>query len=115
MGVLLGTLGAGLVIGRNVMERRGELAVMQAMGFERAALSKMVLREHWFLLMAGLLIGAISALVAVLPNLTSEQARLPLLLLAGVLLGILVAGFVFCSLAARWTLRGNLMDGLRSE
>ena len=48
LGVLLGTVGVALVIGRNVLERRGELALMGAQGFRRQQLARMVLSEHWF-------------------------------------------------------------------
>lgn len=116
LGVLLGTVGAGLVIGRNVMERRGELAVMRAMGFERSKLRAMVLKEHWFLIVAGVAVGALSALLAVLPNLTAQgSGGLPVMLLLVLLVAVLLAGFVFCRMAARWAMRGELMEGLRSE
>ena len=40
LGLLLGTLGLGIVLLRNVIERRGELAVLRAFGFRRAARSR---------------------------------------------------------------------------
>ena len=35
LGVLLGTVGVGLLIARNVLERRAEMGVMNALGFRR--------------------------------------------------------------------------------
>ncbi|MEZ5301060.1 MAG: ABC transporter permease [Verrucomicrobiales bacterium] len=76
-GVLLGTAGLGLIVARNVLERRAELGVMQAVGFRRAALARMVLGEHWFLHLAGLVAGAAAAAVAVCPASASPAAGSP--------------------------------------
>ncbi|MFT5853357.1 MAG: putative ABC transport system permease protein [Verrucomicrobiales bacterium] len=115
LGVLLGTVGVALVIGRNVLERRGELALMGAQGFRRSQLARMVLSEHWFLLVAGILIGVVSSLVAVLPNLLTPSAGLPVGLIVGLTAAIMVAGLAFCWVATQLALRGNLMESLRAE
>jgi len=115
LGVLLGTVGLAIVVGRNVMERRGQLGVMQAMGFTRKALSNMVLSEHWFLHLAGVVIGLVAAVIAVIPKLSAGLSGLPFGLLTGVNLAILAGGLLFCWLATRALIRGNLMDGLRRE
>jgi hypothetical protein len=58
LGLLLGSVGLGVVVSRNVFERRGELAVLQAMGFEASVLRRFVLVEHGALLTFGLGIGS---------------------------------------------------------
>ncbi|MEQ1839957.1 MAG: FtsX-like permease family protein, partial [Verrucomicrobiales bacterium] len=115
LGILLGTLGLAIIVGRNVMERRGQLGVMQAMGFTRQKLAGMVLSEHWFLHLSGVLIGLGAALLAVLPELTKGSSSLPWGLLAGINGAILFGGLLFCWGAARAVLRGNLMDAIRRE
>jgi len=115
LGVLLGTLGVALVIGRNVLERRGELALMGAQGFRRAQLARLILCEHSFLLVAGVLIGVVSSLVAVLPNLLTPSAGLPVGLIVGMTVAIVAAGLAFCWLATRLALRGSLVEALRAE
>ncbi len=115
LGILLGTLGLAIIVGRNVMERRGQLGVMQAMGFTRQKLAGMVLSEHWFLHLSGVLIGLGAALLAVLPELTKGSSSLPWGLLAGINGAVLFGGLLFCWGAARVVLRGNLMDAIRRE
>ena len=61
LGTLLGTLGVGIVIARNVIERRGELALMNAVGFRRKSLVYMLLTEHSTLLITCISIGFRSA------------------------------------------------------
>ncbi|MCB1205045.1 MAG: FtsX-like permease family protein [Verrucomicrobiae bacterium] len=115
LGLFLGTLGLAILVGRNVMERRGQLGVMQAMGFTRRALAGMVLSEHWFLHISGVIVGLGAALLAVLPKLTGGSAPLPWGLLAAINGAVLIGGLLFCAGAARAVLRGNLMDAIRRE
>ncbi len=111
LGLLLGSVGLGIVVLRNVLERRGELALLQAVGFERAALQRLVMGEHLPLIALGLFIGIAAALAAVLP----EGAALPAGLLAATLAGLVAGGFGWCFLAARLALRGPLLPALRNE
>ncbi len=115
LGVLLGTVGLAIIVGRNVLERRGQLGVMQAMGFTRQSLAGMVLAEHWFLHCAGVLLGLLAAAVAVYPKLESGISSVPLGLLGGINAAILIGGLIFCAVAARFVLRGNLMESIRRE
>lgn len=115
LGIFLGTLGLGIIVGRNVMERRGQLGVMQAMGFTRARLAGMILSEHWFLHLSGVIIGLGAALIAVFPKLTAGATSLPWGLLAGINGGVLVGGLLFCWGAAKLVMRENLMEAIRRE
>ena len=69
LGLILGTFGLGAVLLRNVLERRKELSLMRAVGFNAGHLSLMVLAENTFLLLAGLSVGTVSAVVAIAPAL----------------------------------------------
>lgn len=115
LGVLLGTVGLGVLVARHVLERRGELALMQAVGFQQAALRRMVLGEHVVLLVAGLVIGVISALLAVWPSLKSGGSSLPIGFLGVLLGGILLTGIAACAIAVFGALRGRLLDAIRRE
>jgi putative ABC transport system permease protein len=115
LGVVLGTFGIGVLLARHVLERKGELGVMQAVGFTPASLKNMVLGEHVVLLVAGLLIGVVSALIAVWPNLSQSGASLPISTLTALVIGILLAGVLACVLAVRSAMRGSLTDSIRRE
>jgi len=115
IGLLLGSAGLGVVVLRNVLERRGELALFQAVGFRRGSLKWLVLSEHGVLLAAGLIIGLIAALVSVLPVLLRPGASLPLLPLGLTLAGVLLSGLLWTWLATRFALRGALLPALRHE
>jgi len=115
LGLLLGSVGLGVVVLRNVLERRGELALLRAVGFREHAVRWLVMSEHGALLMLGLLGGVIAAVVAVLPALLSPGAEIPYASLAATLGAVLASGWVWTWLAARVALRGRLLDALRNE
>ena len=114
LGLLLGSLGLGIVVLRNVLERRGELAVMQAVGFRRRTLHWLVASENSGLLLLGLAIGIAAAVVAVLPVLRAPSA-LPWAALALTLGGVLLFGFASAFLASWLAVKGRLLDALRNE
>jgi ABC-type antimicrobial peptide transport system permease subunit len=115
LGLLLGAVGLAVAQIRSVLERRGELALMQAAGFERRRLVMMVLMENVILLLGGLAIGCLAALVAVLPQALVEQVGTPWKTLA-VLLGIVaITGGAAGWWAARVALRAPLIPALRGE
>ncbi len=113
LGLLLGTLGLSVVLLRNLLERRGELATMQAIGFWRRALAWLVVAENSLLLAAGVAVGAASALVAVSPHLLGGHALVPWLSLALTLLLVLAAGTLASLAAVRRVTREDLLPALR--
>lgn len=115
LGLLLGSVGLGIVVLRNVLERRGELAVLMAVGFRKAQVQRLLLIENGALLIAGLAVGVIAAVVAVLPALISPAAQLPASSLAMTLCAILLNGLLWTWLATRVAVRGDLLKALRNE
>ncbi|PWU12889.1 MAG: hypothetical protein C5B50_20510 [Verrucomicrobia bacterium] len=115
LGLLLGSAGLGVVVLRNVLERRGELALLLALGFRRRQLRRLVLAEHGFLLGLGLAIGLCAALVAVLPSLLTPGSHLPIRSLSLTLGAVLLNGVLWTWLATRYALRGELLAALRNE
>ncbi|MDA7915995.1 FtsX-like permease family protein [Verrucomicrobia bacterium] len=115
LGLLLGSVGIGIVVLRNVLERRSELALLLALGFKRKSIRWMVLSEHGALLILGLATGVVAAVIAVLPALQSPGADIPITSLSVTLLLVLFSGWIWTWLATTTALRGNLIDALRSE
>jgi ABC-type lipoprotein release transport system permease subunit len=115
LGLLLGSFGLGAVVLRNVLERRSELALMQALGFLPAALRSLVLREHLILLAGGLGIGILAAVIAVLPTVLLTGLPVPYASLGLTLLAVLANGALWTWLATVAALRGGLLAALRNE
>jgi ABC-type lipoprotein release transport system permease subunit len=115
LGLVLGSVGLGAVVLRSVLERRGELALLLAVGFRPQALKWLVLSEHLALLAAGLGVGVVAALVAVLPAVLAPGTHLPYRSLAWTLAGVLLNGAAWTWLATVGALRGNLVQALRND
>ncbi|MFM8222978.1 MAG: FtsX-like permease family protein, partial [Planctomycetaceae bacterium] len=115
LGLLLGTLGLATVMLRNVLERRSELALLRAVGLSRGRLVWVVLSENALLLGCGLVLGTVSALVAMSPHLVKTGADFPLRQVAWLLLAVAVTGLLAASWAARAAIRTPLVSSLRSE
>ncbi|MHC4266698.1 MAG: FtsX-like permease family protein, partial [Planctomycetota bacterium] len=115
LGLVLGSVGLGMVVLRNVLDRRGELAMLRAVGFDKNALRSMVFYEHAGLLLCGLIFGIISALVALGPVLKSPGAEMPYIGLILTIAAIVVSGLIWIKLATSIALSGDILDALRSE
>ena len=115
LGLLLGSLGLGVVVMRNVQERKSELALLRAIGFGKNSIKRFVLIEYISLLIGGLLIGTIAAGLAVLPAMLSPTADVPYALLGLTLGGVLLLAGMWTWLATNLSLRGNLLEGFRGD
>lgn len=115
LGLLLGTLGLGAVLMRNVMERRKELALLRAVGYRPEHLRLMVIAENGFLLIAGTAIGAVCAFIAVAPAFIERGGHLPNPSLALLLLAVPLAGMAASLAAVRAVSRAPLLETLRAE
>jgi hypothetical protein len=99
LGVLLGSIGLALVLLRNAHERRHEWRVLSALGLGPRALRLMLIVEHGGLALLGIVVGMVSALLALVPT-GLDGDRLGQLV---PWLGVLVANAGFWILAgARW-------------
>lgn len=115
LGLLLGTLGMAAVLLRNVLERRRELALLRAVGYNSSHFTLMVVAENALLLFCGLVTGSVCALLAIAPVLISRHAQLPGIWLGLLLLAVLISGLT-ASIIATWAaLRAPLLPALRAE
>jgi putative ABC transport system permease protein len=115
LGLLLGSAGLGIIVLRISTERRGEFALLRAVGFTRHTMRSMVIWEHLFLMTDGLVIGTIAALLAVLPAIASPAGDLPWVSLAILVLVICASGWLWIYLAASSAMRADLLVALRNE
>ena len=116
LGLLLGTIGLAAVLLRNVLERRRELALLSAIGYGRIRLLVIVIAESALLLTSGLIVGTVSALVAVAPAAAEHSGRLPTSAGAWLLLfAVFGTGIVASLVATRAAIQSRLLDALRAE
>jgi hypothetical protein len=115
LGLVLGTLGMAAVLLRNVFERRKELALLRAVGYNSSHFTTMVFAENALLLFLGLATGTVCALLAIAPVFFDRGGRLPNISLGFLLVAVLISG-LGASLLATWAaLRSPLLPALRAE
>jgi hypothetical protein len=115
LGLVLGTVGLGAILLRNVLERRRELALLRAVGYRFRHLALMVLAENLLLLLLGLATGTACAVLAVTPEVSLRGGHLPVASLALLLAAVLVTGIAASLTATAAALRSPLLVALRSE
>jgi ABC-type antimicrobial peptide transport system permease subunit len=114
LGLLLGAAGLAVVLLRGVWERRGELALLRALGYRSRALAGLVMAENGLLLLLGLAAGVGTALLSVLPHVASGGS-VPWLRLALLLGLVLASGLSAGLMAVRATLKAPLLPALKKE
>jgi len=62
-GFLIGTLGFGLVVSRNVQERTRELGILRAIGTTKRMMMRSLLYEQSIVILAGITIGTVSGII----------------------------------------------------
>lgn len=115
LGLLLGTAGLAIVVARNVLERRREFGLLEAVGFRAGQLRGMVFAEHRWLILLGLVVGAASALLGVWPQLADKAGALPWSSVLGLMAALTVGCLFWTWLATRAALRGSQLPALRNE
>ncbi|HEX6285304.1 MAG TPA: ABC transporter permease, partial [Pyrinomonadaceae bacterium] len=115
LGLILGTLGMAAVLLRNVFERRRELALLRAVGYNSFHFALMVISENVLMLCCGLAIGFVCALLAIAPVFFERGGRLPNISLGLLLLAVLLSGALASLVATLAALRSPLLPALRAE
>jgi ABC-type lipoprotein release transport system permease subunit len=115
LGLVLGTLGLGIVLVRNVNERRGELAMLRAVGFRRRSIGGMVLLETAFQLACGLAIGTAAGFLALVPYLLDTTLHLPWSSLLATVVAVVAAGLLAAGAGVATVMRTPLLPALKAE
>jgi hypothetical protein len=115
LGLALGTLGLAAVLLRNVLERRRELALLRAVGYNATHFALMVVAENALLLFCGLVTGTACALLAISPVFFSRGGQLPFVSLGLLLFAVIISGLLASLVATAAALRSPLLPALRAE
>ena len=115
LGLLLGTIGLAIVLLRNVLERRKELALLLAVGYHWYHLTWLIMAENLFLLSLGLINGVFSALLSIAPTFQSRGGDLHFLTMGALLGGVLLTGLGASLIATLSVTRKKLLPFLKME
>ena len=95
LGIILGSVGVGIVTARNLVERKGEFETLKMLGISKEVRDTIVKKEIRSMVAWGLGIGLVSALIAVIPVLGGTIGLLDLVWMLGlVVIMAVIANFV---------------------
>jgi len=115
-GLLIGTVGLGVILVRSILERRSEIALLKAVGFGKKLIFKMFVNEYTGLLFAGILIGVITATIAILPSLISPNTGISFSTIGIILVLLIVNGLFWITVLTRLFLNvDQINESLRNE
>jgi putative ABC transport system permease protein len=115
LGILIGTIGLGIVLLRNLQDRKYELALLKAIGFKQKHIFRLIFSENILILFFGLSAGVIAAFVGVLPSFLSPAFNLPIGFVLILIGSILLVGFLSIFITAKSATQKNYLTHLRSE
>jgi len=116
LGLILGTVGLAVILARTLLERRREIALMQAVGFSTRPIFQIIASEYFLLLFAGVMIGFAAAVVATLPAFLSAGSDASFSTVALVTGLILLNGFLWIFGLTWFSLqKKTVVTGLRVE
>jgi len=115
LGLLVGTFGLAVVMLRNVIERRSEIALLRSLGFRATRILWLILVENTVLLFWGIATGTLSALIAMLPHLLSTGADVPWMELGITLAAVLMIGTVAVIFPIWTAMRVSVREVLTAE
>ena len=100
---------------RNILERRNQLGIMRAIGYNRRLILSLLFFEHALVLAIGIGAGVFAAFISVLPYLIYPGGQIPLGLFAVILAALALNGSLWIYLSSHLAIRGNLLTALRNE
>jgi putative ABC transport system permease protein len=115
LALILGTVGLGISLARTILDRRKEIAILRATGFEKKHIISMFVAEHIVLLLVGTFTGSMAAFIAIWPSIQKGiiQASIPTAL---AIIGlILLNGIVWTTFITRMSLSKSVISALREE
>jgi len=115
LGLLIGTLGLGILIFRITFEQIPEYALLLSLGFRKSIILRLVISEKLFLMIVSVLIGIVPAVLSALPSLISSLYSNLWIWLPAISIVVILSGAIFSYVAIRMVFRQNLVQGLRNE
>lgn len=115
LGLLIGTIGLGILIFRITFEHIPEYALMRSLGFQKSGIYSLLIKEKLFLMIVSVLIGIVPAILSGLPSLMSSLYAGLWVWLPIIALLVIISGTLWSIIAVRLALKRDLIQALRND
>lgn len=101
LGVIIGTIGLGIILLRNMMDRKKELVLYKSLGFTHRQILKVIIYENLVLVLWAMMIGIVSAIIGILPSLLSDAFAISGNFLIGIIVLIFLSALLWIYVSSR--------------
>jgi len=115
IGLMLGGAGYGVVVAKNIIERKAELAILSAIGFTRIRVTALAAAEGLVLVLWGSFAGLAAAAVSAAPATSKSGGLAGLTVSACLAAAVIAACLLWTCIAACLATGGNLLCTLKRE
>jgi len=113
--LIIGTLGLSIILRRNLLERRGEIAWLRSAGFSTKRIVFMLAIEHLILFDCAVFSGMIAAVSAGIPAMLSPSGNPPWLEMILLICLLWLFALIFIISTAHSASKGDIISGLHSN
>ena len=115
LGIIIGTFGIGIILYRNMLDRKQEMAMLMALGFTKQKIFSLIFKENLLLISIGIVIGIISSLIGIVPSLISISFKMPNLFVIIIVILIFTNALIWIYIPIKNALKSNIITSLRNE
>ncbi len=115
LGLLIGTIGLGIIIFRSIYESRAQFALLEATGFRKQKIRQMTLSGYMQLVFLSLIIGLIPSILSAFPSLRSSLYFGLIYWSLGIFVLVFVSAWLWVFTGNRLAMKGNLYEALRND
>lgn len=115
LAMILGTVGLGVSLARNMLDRAKEIGILRAIGYQKSEVLRLISYEHMTLLLLGTLAGAVAAFIATMPSILSDFVEASWETAAIIVVLIFLNGWVWIYCIIRNFLGKDVLANLREE
>ena len=115
LGLLIGTIGLGIIIFRSIFEKKAQYALLEATGFRKQKIREITLRGNMLIVLLSLIIGLIPAILSALPSLMSSLYSALIYWSFGIFIIVLASAWLWVFIGNRLAMKGNLYEALRND
>ncbi len=115
LGLLIGTIGLGVIIFRSIFEKKAQYALLEATGFRKQTIRRINLQGDMYIVVLSLFIGLVPAIISGLPSLLTSLYSGLIYWVLGIFVLVLISAWLWVFLANRLAMKSNLYEALRNE
>ncbi len=109
LGLLIGTIGLGIIIYSNMLQRRHEISMLKSIGFPKNQILIIILIENISLFVAGIMCGTASALIGILPSILSPDFNIQGWYLSVIIAAVILTGIIWIYIITKSFFKGDLI------